>query len=251
MFFIASRKVVPSRKSGFTLIELLVVIAIIAILAAILFPAFARARENARRASCQSNLKQIGLAYIQYTQDYDERLPYGYYLGTNGEFFTNIISAADVVMPYIKSRQVWRCPSNTRVNTPASSGPPTQSSGSGWMAYPPAHDYGTSAPAGYSGKAAFAEVYSSTVPPTALPQFTNTAETFLTGDSNSEKAGGIYVYGYGICPVDVANTPTPSTVHLEGGNWLFADGHVKWMRPENANATLNGKTWWYWLRDKT
>jgi prepilin-type N-terminal cleavage/methylation domain-containing protein len=60
---------------GFTLIELLVVIAIIAILAAILFPVFARARENARRASCQSNLKQIGLGIMQYTQDYDERMP--------------------------------------------------------------------------------------------------------------------------------------------------------------------------------
>src|SRR5690349_4775228 len=64
-------------RSGFTLIELLVVIAIIALLAAILFPVFARARENARRASCQSNLKQIGLGIMQYTQDYDDRLPVG------------------------------------------------------------------------------------------------------------------------------------------------------------------------------
>src|SRR5690349_12144108 len=66
----------PKRSArGFTLIELLVVIAIIALLAAILFPVFARARENARRASCQSNLKQIGLGFHQYTQDYDDRLP--------------------------------------------------------------------------------------------------------------------------------------------------------------------------------
>src|SRR4028118_1774787 len=62
-------------RSGFTLIELLVVIAIIGILASILFPVFARARENARRSSCQSNLKQIGLGILQYTQDYDEKLP--------------------------------------------------------------------------------------------------------------------------------------------------------------------------------
>src|SRR6185503_6823587 len=62
-------------KHGFTLIELLVVIAIIAILAAILFPVFSRAKENARRTSCASNLKQIGLGFMQYTQDFDERLP--------------------------------------------------------------------------------------------------------------------------------------------------------------------------------
>src|SRR5438093_9492423 len=64
-----------SDRSGFTLIELLVVIAIIAILAAILFPVFGRARENARRSSCQSNLKQLSLGMLQYTQDYDERFP--------------------------------------------------------------------------------------------------------------------------------------------------------------------------------
>src|SRR5471030_86040 len=64
-------------RRGFTLIELLVVIAIIAILASILFPVFARARENARRASCMSNLKQLGLGYLQYAQDYDESFPGG------------------------------------------------------------------------------------------------------------------------------------------------------------------------------
>lgn len=71
---------------AFTLIELLVVIAIIAILAAILFPVFARARENARRSSCMSNMKQIGLGLMQYTQDYDERLPCPGATDWNGEF---------------------------------------------------------------------------------------------------------------------------------------------------------------------
>jgi len=86
------------RKSGFTLIELLVVIAIIAILAAILFPVFARARENARRSSCQSNEKQIALGFKQYTQDYDEKFP----------IKESWVSAINV---YTKSAQILRCPS--------------------------------------------------------------------------------------------------------------------------------------------
>src|SRR6185436_12145569 len=76
-------------RSGFSLIELLVVIAIIAILAAILFPVFGRARENARRSSCQSNLKQIGLGVAQYLQDYDERLPSGYVDTSGGGGFNS------------------------------------------------------------------------------------------------------------------------------------------------------------------
>src|SRR5687767_11769376 len=95
---------VPFRKSGFTLIELLVVIAIIAILAAILFPVFARARENARRSSCQSNLKQIGLGLMQYTQDYDEAYP----LRDAGHGHWR-----QLIQPYIKSTQLFQCPSNS------------------------------------------------------------------------------------------------------------------------------------------
>jgi prepilin-type N-terminal cleavage/methylation domain-containing protein len=68
------------HRKAFTLIELLVVIAIIAILASILFPVFARARENARRTSCLSNLKQIGMGFMQYTQDYDEKYPMSYWI---------------------------------------------------------------------------------------------------------------------------------------------------------------------------
>src|SRR5471032_2605405 len=83
------------RSIGFTLIEILVVIAIIAILAAILFPAFARARENARRASCQSNLKQIGIGMTQYCQDYDERLPMGVIYPGNGYFSNDYLWWSD------------------------------------------------------------------------------------------------------------------------------------------------------------
>ncbi|MGI5817594.1 MAG: DUF1559 domain-containing protein [Armatimonadota bacterium] len=98
-------------KRGFTLIELLVVIAIIAILAAILFPVFARAREKARQSSCASNLKQIGTAFMMYAQDYDE-------------MFMDILMHRDissssvdwngwnrVLMPYVMNQQIFRCPS--------------------------------------------------------------------------------------------------------------------------------------------
>lgn len=94
-------------RKGFTLIELLVVIAIIAILAAILFPVFSRARENARRASCISNLKQIGLGIMMYTQDYDEQLPYDdYSWGGTGKLHWD-----EEIFPYVKNVQLFTCPS--------------------------------------------------------------------------------------------------------------------------------------------
>jgi type II secretory pathway pseudopilin PulG len=93
------------------LIELLVVIAVIAILAAILFPVFSQARERARQAQCQSNLKQIALATGMYLQDYDETFPISGYFGTGNQgacFF----STDRILWPYIKNTSVWRCPSN-------------------------------------------------------------------------------------------------------------------------------------------
>jgi prepilin-type N-terminal cleavage/methylation domain-containing protein len=102
---------------GFTLIELLVVIAIIAILAGILFPVFARARENARRTSCISNLRQIGLGLLQYVQDYDEQNTLQWYgtnsgpsdaPGTGGDRYKWM----DAIFPYVKSEQLFNCPSH-------------------------------------------------------------------------------------------------------------------------------------------
>jgi prepilin-type N-terminal cleavage/methylation domain-containing protein len=123
---------------GFTLIELLVVVAIISLLAAILFPVFARARENARRASCLSNMKQIGLGFMMYVQDYDGRFPFaayhpiggsnqpvnlqtdtsypGYVIGhynNSGATLTRYITWMDMIYPYVKSTQVFQCPHNS------------------------------------------------------------------------------------------------------------------------------------------
>jgi prepilin-type N-terminal cleavage/methylation domain-containing protein len=103
------------RRTGFTLIELLVVIAIIAILAAILFPVFAQAREKARAISCLSNTKQIGLSLQMYTQDYDEKVP----LNNDGNWFTvpqypgysYLNTWESLLEPYMKNFQLWVCPS--------------------------------------------------------------------------------------------------------------------------------------------
>ncbi len=105
----------PSR--GFTLIELLVVIAIIAILAAILFPVFARAREKARQTACLSNVKQVMLAHLQYAQDYDERFAMGrspgdYSYENCGGNLANSYTWRWAIQPYLKNTQVMMCPSN-------------------------------------------------------------------------------------------------------------------------------------------
>lgn len=97
-------------KRGFTLIELLVVIAIIAILAAILFPVFARAREKARAASCLSNAKQLGLAIMQYVQDYDETYPQAFLRNVPSPWHSSLAFWPNIVYPYVNNYQVFVCP---------------------------------------------------------------------------------------------------------------------------------------------
>ena len=99
------------RRRGFTLIELLVVIAIIAILAAILFPVFARARAKARQTSCQSNLKQIALAHMMYVQDYDERFLYGW-----NALYSCSDTWSGFLQPYVKNEGIFNCPTSGEFN---------------------------------------------------------------------------------------------------------------------------------------
>jgi len=124
------------RRSGFTLIELLVVIAIIAILAAILFPVFAQARESARMSACLSNMKQLGLAWNMYAQDYDETFPLSRSVGypdrsgddcayrAPGNSAAPKINWRTEVQPYIKNKQINSCPSNPNDDTPAEGSDP-------------------------------------------------------------------------------------------------------------------------------
>ena len=213
-------KKMRKRVVGFTLIELLVVIAIIAILAAILFPVFARAREKARTAACQSNLKQIVLGILQYAQDYDERLPGAWASGTAGLWSARIF-------PYVKNDQIFECPSSTRA------------SGWGGWDWPgtPKTMYGYNC--NISGKALCNRSFS-------LARATRPSELIIVGDiwnTTWFNSGGVD-YGDGrINPVGgdscwngsnrcpLASGGEPARWHNGGGNYGFLDGHVKWFVP--------------------
>jgi prepilin-type N-terminal cleavage/methylation domain-containing protein/prepilin-type processing-associated H-X9-DG protein len=231
------------RRTGFTLIELLVVIAIIAILASILFPVFARARENARRASCQSNLKQIGLGIEQYKQDYDSR----YMLMEDnsvpgkaapdqpfGPWTRNRFGWDHMIYPYVKSAQIFRCPST-------SAGPNFGNAS--------APNDGNIGNISYSANAKVTGPWAHTVDPTwaegplSDSQLEFPASTILLVDGGTGNTGGdsgntaspdaagacCNSWGYGQTHGDAIKTGGPLKRHLEGGNYLFTDGHVKWF----------------------
>jgi prepilin-type N-terminal cleavage/methylation domain-containing protein/prepilin-type processing-associated H-X9-DG protein len=225
------------RTRAFTLIELLVVIAIIAILAAILFPVFARARENARRASCQSNLKQIGIGIMQYTQDYDEKLPsVEVQQSVPGSFLSDLITWADTIMPYIKSTQVFICPSATNYGAPKT--PLNGQAVAAFVYGPGSHSTG-------GNEYAFSLRASQGV--NSLASFTDTAQTVMVSERNDNAA--INEYAYFVDPTYNVSRQ-PAVTHFGGGNILWADGHVKWMTVEKINATVNGTAYYYWLRAK-
>ena len=225
-----------TKKSAFTLIELLVVIAIIAILAAILFPVFARARENARRSSCSSNIKQIGLGFQQYIQDYDEKFP----LVAGGATTTAASGLqsqgwAIQLQPYLKSTQIFQCPSET--NTPSAAA--TSSTNAA---------YGTTNFSDYW--------YNSRLAGASQARVDQVSSTVINGDGQNGTAS--YVFNGEIITNDASipatttsasTTPIPTTLnntgdnvfglrHLDGLNYGFADGHVKWFK-SGTNVILN------------
>ncbi|RYF41544.1 MAG: DUF1559 domain-containing protein [Cytophagaceae bacterium] len=221
----------PTR--AFTLIELLVVIAIIAILAAILFPVFARARENARRASCQSNLKQIGLGVLQYVQDYDERYPLAV-TGSTSATSSPPVGWADSIQPYVKSTQLYQCPSDTLGPNPD----PTQAGYTDyWYNATLSRASNTNGPNNVS---------------VAIASISNASLTIMNGDGESQNGSAAYrcTGSASSNAAAFADTTQPGNAittgfvvtsavvnrHLEGCVFSFADGHVKWYKTNASGA---------------
>jgi prepilin-type N-terminal cleavage/methylation domain-containing protein/prepilin-type processing-associated H-X9-DG protein len=230
-------KSAPSMRKAFTLIELLVVIAIIAILASILFPVFGRARENARRSSCQSNLKQIGLGVMQYTQDYDEKFPLyrdTFYVAQPGYIF----GWADAIQPYLKSEQIYQCPSNSDVVPDRTLATPTPAQ-AGYVDY--AYNTALGSQAG-TNPASGAGINLSALESSSLTvmfvesfvQNTAAAAPSNAGTARNATRGG----GSTTAPIgSVSNLQADR--HLEGSNVSFADGHVKWTKAVNSTSFAN------------
>ncbi len=199
-------------RRGFTLIELLVVIAIIAILAAILFPVFARAREKARQTACLSNVKQMCLAFLQYVQDYDERFP--------GGVTPNVGTWHVAITPYCKNTQIFSCPSHEKDGY--SYGVPYNNM---------FHDAG-SGPRGVK-----------------LTALTAPSESLLMCDSQRNDGYGTwylyslktYTYPLGASETSTNSIPVPGR-HNDGNNVGFCDGHAKWVN----TTTLTNRSWSGW-----
>jgi prepilin-type N-terminal cleavage/methylation domain-containing protein/prepilin-type processing-associated H-X9-DG protein len=224
---------------GFTLIELLVVIAIVSILAAILFPVFARAREKARQSSCASNLRQIGVAALQYVQDNDETLPTrGFRTASWG------YSWRTELYPYVKSLDVYQCPSNEVVIQPETVDGVT-------LRFP--GSYGSNSGAGHTwndvggypmdgpAKSPMPEVWQGGfngpyAQPVPFAEVTRPAELILIADVG-RNGNAMTDFPFGC--FDRVDWNCYFAGHTERFNAVYADGHVKAMKPLQTARPVN------------
>jgi prepilin-type N-terminal cleavage/methylation domain-containing protein/prepilin-type processing-associated H-X9-DG protein len=236
-----------STNRGFTLIELLVVIAIIAILAAILFPVFAKVREKARQISCLSNEKQIGLATLEYTQDYDETMPYGAGAIYSGALGTPV-GWAGLIYPYLKSVGVLVCPDD-------SSGSPVSYAMNAFMGVPGGgHANALPVFVAPSTTVMYCEATNVISNDPSFYQFT-AADIEQGYDVMSPATSGTQMWGWpgnasiatGTLLNDTDPANTTAARHTLGSNYVLVDGHTKWYQPSAVSAswdidpaTLNG-----------
>ncbi|HAH86878.1 MAG: prepilin-type N-terminal cleavage/methylation domain-containing protein [Armatimonadota bacterium] len=245
------------KQEGFTLIELLVVIAIIAILAAILFPVFAKARAKARQTSCLSNLKQLGSSMNMYLQDYDET-----FIIEDG----NSNQAAGVMNPwsrilfysgYVGSKDIFRCPElpHNVGSTPKygySASFTVKNEGNWtwrWVSY--GYNYQTLGSNKFSGNAGYTTAPGYGTGPATLAQIKRPSETVMIGDARF-----IEPSNHDIIRPFFLIRPVPDAVsmpaylddrHSDGANIVFCDGHVKWCA--NSLNTIQNNPANYWLRE--
>jgi prepilin-type N-terminal cleavage/methylation domain-containing protein/prepilin-type processing-associated H-X9-DG protein len=222
-------------RSGFTLIELLVVIAIIAILASILFPVFAKVREKARQTTCTSNEKQLGLAFMQYVQDNDERFPQGSRTASWGQGW------AGQIYPYVKSTGAYKCPDDS--TSPAAAALSVVSYCYNKNLTP---DQGNGALAQLTAPAQTVIVCETTgagdVDLRNVP-FSDVQSPDAFGIDNYDGSGQWdtgYLLGTQAKPWN-GHIKARTGRHTDSSNFLLADGHVKWLRPGSVSTGYNAQ----------
>jgi prepilin-type N-terminal cleavage/methylation domain-containing protein/prepilin-type processing-associated H-X9-DG protein len=239
------------QSTGFTLIELLVVIAIIAILAAILFPVFEKVRENARRASCESNENQLGLAFVQYTQDADEKYPGGSASPSNPDPGNNAVNYgqgtgwAGQIYPYIKSNGAFVCPDDQYEIISYGYNQNIATGGTGTVP-------GTSAAlADFNAPTQTilldeVEAFDSRFELPSVPNESTSPISdglpWQTNGANTEACNlGACNLGTDNALGTLAGNPggTQDARHTDNSNYLMSDGHVKWLRGANVSPGRN------------
>ncbi len=221
----------PKMRGGFTLIELLVVIAIIAILAAILFPVFAQAREKARQTACLSNQKQIGNALMMYTQDYDETFPThsrgsGDWIVT--DYNNETLAASNgryawmlIIQPYLKNTQVYSCP-DAQDNT--TSAPPTAISRASY----------------YGNGVIFGKAIAVVPNPASIIWVQEGIDTTKNAVTRPSECPSTNTACGSLTGFRAWLASSYSNIHSGGGNLLYCDGHAKWSKQASLLASSYG-----------
>ncbi|MES2460369.1 MAG: DUF1559 domain-containing protein [Armatimonadota bacterium] len=233
----------PSKCSAFTLIELLVVIAIIAILAAILFPVFAQAREKARQSACMSNEKQTTLGILQYIQDYDECFPISVVTVPNPPPAGSLVGWADAIQPYVKSLAIFQCPSEPAepVTDPTKAGYTdyyiNKNAGDGFQVLPESKNPAQSILIGEGGVTSGSAPLGNATARFRSNGCNGAGDPVLDGTNNDRQQPVCGTAGL------ATNLGGGGIRHAGGANFTFLDGHAKWYKNltnQTTNVIYNG-----------